>query len=418
MHLSDLQRLASDIQAIKNASGTNAKRDLAAGWTSPQHKELLDLIGHPDRQWYTTWNSVESASPIDDGIEWSDMWYEAEKRIASPTVTAGRIKHLLVSDYPAIVLKAIVDKTPDCGLSVKEIQKALGEMKPFAIGLAADWCKMKQDKREKLVKSGKYASTPKMDGLRCLAVLIPGRYEMLSRAMKPLKNLNKHLEALKEMFKDYPCCVDGEIMGDDWNETVTAVKNSKGGHIKARFYPFDLVPAEEYLSGKFEMRKVERLRILNKYMRYGEMFVKVPFVPVMSLADVDVELRKHLQEKFEGSVLHDLTAVYRPRPDKADNRTEAYVKVKLWQSSEFRVVGFMAGTGKHHGRLGALIVEGECEGRTIKSEVGTGLTDALRHEIWDNQEAWRGAVVEVKWFELTKDSLRFPSFLRRRTDLE
>ena len=167
------------------------------------------------------------------------------------------------------------------------------------------------------------------------------------------------------------------------------------------------------------MPKVKRLALLKKHMKYGPMFVEVPFEPVFDLADVQSNLEKHLAAGFEGSVLHDLTAVYRPQVDKAENRTLAWIKVKEWLSSEFTVIGFIAGTGKHRGRLGAFLVEGEVDGVTVKSEVGTGMTNELRQDMWDNQSKWKGALVEIKYFRVTKDlSLLFPSMLRRREDLE
>jgi ATP-dependent DNA ligase len=418
MLIQEANALALDLQMIKDASGTNAKKELAVGWGHPMHAEFLELIGNSNRQWFITWDSVKSADYVDDGIEWDDLWGEAESRACKPSTTAGRIKFLLAEGWPEIVLKAIVDKTPDCGLSVKEFLKLRGVKKPFAIALASDWCKMKQAKREEILSSKKYASSPKMDGLRALFVLIPGKYAALSRAMKPLKNLTKHLDALKEMFKDYPCCIDGEILADNWNDTVTATKSSSGGHIKARLHIFDLIPASEYETGEFKMPKARRLAELAKRMKYGPMFVEVPFEPVFDCNEALAYLHDHLKQGWEGSVLHDMTAVYRPQVDKSDNRTVAWIKIKLWKSAEFKVVGFMAGYGKHMGRLGALVVEGDLDGKHIKCEVGTGLTDSLREEIWADQKSWLGAICEIKHFEVTEGSLRFPSFLRRRTDLE
>lgn len=419
MLLQEALTLAADLLQIKTASGSTEKKSLAVGWGTPMHAEFLELVGNSNRQWFITWDAVTKAGlGINDGIEWDDLWGEAESRACSPTTTAARIRYLLNTGWPENVLKAIVDKTPDCGLSIKEFLKARGVKKPFAIALASDWCKMKQAKREEILSSKKYATTPKMDGLRCFFVLIPGKYAALSRAMKPLKNLSKHLEALKTLFAGVPCCIDGEIMGDNWNESVTAVKSSSGGNIKASFYPFDLVTAEEFESGVFTMPKVKRLALLDKHIKYGPMFTKVPFEPVFDCNDVLVEFKNHLSQGFEGSVLHDMTAVYRPDVNKSDNRTVAWIKVKEWKSAEFTVIGFMAGTGKHLGRLGALVVEGDLDSKHIKCEVGTGFTDTLREEIWADQSAWKGAVCEIKYFEATEGSLRFPSYLRRRTDLE
>lgn len=46
--------------------------------------------------------------------------------------------------------------------------------------------------------------------------------------------------------------------------------------------------------------------------------------------------------------------------------------------------------------------------------VGTGLDDALRAEIWANQGAYLGRTVTFKYQEVLKEKPRFPVFLRFR----
>lgn len=419
----NLSTLSADLAAIKAASGSTAKKALAATWTTTAHAELLDLIGNTNRQWFITWNTVLDAQAVEDGIEWEDLWREAETRACSPTITAGRVRALLNTGVPENVLKAIVEKTPDCGLTVREFHKARGIRKPFAIALAADWLKMTTDKREALLATRKYASSVKMDGLRMAAVLANGRQEALSRSMKPLKNQGKLLAKLAKMFAGVPIVLDGEILSasNSWNDTVTGTKKD-GAVVKLVYHIFDCVPYDEYVSGNFKMPKAKRLKLLDTYLKPDEEIVRVQFEPVFNCAEVAVELEAALQKGWEGVVLHDMTAVYRPQPDKAENRTIAWIKVKEFLSAEFKCIGFLAGTGKHLGRLGSIVVEGVVDGITLKSEVGTGFTDSMREEIWAHQSAFLGKTAEVKYFQSTKHgpthgSLRFPSFLRWRDDL-
>jgi hypothetical protein len=56
-------------------------------------------------------------------------------------------------------------------------------------------------------------------------------------------------------------------------------------------------------------------------------------------------------------------------------RSSTLLKVKTFHDAEARVVGHAPGTGKHKGRLGALIVE-LADG--TRFNVGTGLSDAER----------------------------------------
>ena len=94
-------------------------------------------------------------------------------------------------------------------------------------------------------------------------------------------------------------------------------------------------------------------------------------------------------------------------------KTQAFIEVSL------NIVDIEAGTGKNAGRLGALVCEGEDDGRRIRVNVGSGYSDELRTGIWDSQHTVMGQVVEVRADAVTQNqdgsySLRFPRFIRFR----
>ena len=71
------------------------------------------------------------------------------------------------------------------------------------------------------------------------------------------------------------------------------------------------------------------------------------------------------------------------------------------------------GTGKHAGKLGSVIVDFE----GVEVQVGSGFSDALRDQIWEDPENFIGRVIEVRYQEETPDgSLRFPTFVCFRND--
>ena len=79
------------------------------------------------------------------------------------------------------------------------------------------------------------------------------------------------------------------------------------------------------------------------------------------------------------------------------------------------------GTGRNVGKLGALICEGEDDGKFIKTNVGSGLSDTDREVYWKYMNKVVGQVVEVRADAITQNqdakdewSLRFPRFLRFR----
>jgi DNA ligase-1 len=96
-------------------------------------------------------------------------------------------------------------------------------------------------------------------------------------------------------------------------------------------------------------------------------------------------------------------------------RTVAWLKQKPYIEVSLAVIGVEEGTGKNIGRLGALIVEGTDDGKLIRTNVGSGLTDHDRITYWNNADSIIGNIVEVRADAVTQNqdgsySLRFPRF--------
>jgi DNA ligase-1 len=92
-------------------------------------------------------------------------------------------------------------------------------------------------------------------------------------------------------------------------------------------------------------------------------------------------------------------------------RSATLLKVKRFHDAEARVIGHLAGAGRHKGRLGALDVELP---NGTKFSVGTGFSDAER----ENPPPV-GSVITFRYQELSDRGVpRFPSFVRVRRDVE
>lgn len=414
MLLREAEKLAKDLEAVKRTQGSNAKATMTVDWTTGYHREFLDMVGNGKRQWYVTWATVLAADAPDDDDEYHDFedtFYAAQSRLATPTLTATRIRRLMASGWPEIVLKAIVEKTLDAGITVASVKKAQGVKKTFAPALCKDWLKIPASKQTTLLSTKRYFSTPKMDGLRCLIKLHSEDRGVYSRSLKPLFNMDAHLEALEKAI-DFPCIVDGEAFACEgsWNASITGAKK-KGSNVPMTLYPFDMVLRSEVDSMTYAMPASERWAMLEKLIPYDDqMFSWVHHIRVHTPEDVAQQHREDVADGWEGSVLHDADAPY------ACSRSASWIKVKSWLSSEFTVVNVFPGTGKHFGRAGGLMVEGEVDGVEISCEVGTGFTDTEREDLWKNREKHVGRVAEIKYFEVTDSALRFPVFLRFREE--
>ena len=84
---------------------------------------------------------------------------------------------------------------------------------------------------------------------------------------------------------------------------------------------------------------------------------------------------------------------------------------------DLEIIGFEEGTNKNAGKLGAILVN--YKDNVVK--VGSGFSDELREEIWQNQDKWLGRTAVIQYFEETCNqnggiSLRFPVYLDYRED--
>jgi DNA ligase-1 len=116
---------------------------------------------------------------------------------------------------------------------------------------------------------------------------------------------------------------------------------------------------------------------------------------------------------YEGIMIKELEAPYECK------RSSFWMKWKPTITVDLNIVGFEEGTGRNQGRLGALICEGEDNGRRIFVNVGSGLRDGDRDEFWSGRADLLDRVVEVEADAVTQNqdgtySLRFPRFVRFR----
>ena len=212
-------------------------------------------------------------------------------------------------------------------------------------------------------------------------------------------NLYLAPEWFLEGLPDSP--LDGELWLDrkKFSPTVSIVKSHDrpDGWRQLRFVVFD-APAQD---GEFE----KRLRFLEDWV--GKR--KPPFVqallqqPCKSLDHLRAELARVEALGGEGLMMRQPGSHYEA------GRSSTLLKVKTFHDAEARVVGHLAGEGKHKGRVGSLRVE---FANGLLFSVGTGLSDAERA----NPPAV-GSVITFRYQELTDTGVpRFPSYVGIRRD--
>jgi DNA ligase 1 len=199
-----------------------------------------------------------------------------------------------------------------------------------------------------------------------------------------------------------PTPLDGELWTGRklFQRTVSIVRRQDKNDLwkEVRFLVFD-APA---MDAPFE----ERLDHCRKALAGRPPYAAVHDHEVCKSVDV---LRAELArvEKLGGEGL----MLRMPGSKYVQGRSSTLLKVKSFHDAEARVIGHVAGAGRHKGRLGALEVE-TAEG--TRFSVGTGFSDAERAA-----PPPIGAVITFRYQELSTGGVpRFPSFVGIRLDVK
>ena len=308
--------------------------------------------------------------------------------------------------------RRILIKDLRCGTGAKLINKVKADTVPlFGCMLAHDGAK-----HPKKIAGECYVEY-KYDGVRVIAIVQNGSATLHSRNGKLLENFPHIEEALsKPEFEGL--VFDGEVMSEDFQTLMKQVHRKEGAQTEDSYLAvFDMLTIDEFNAGGTELNAVERRqRIVN----LSDLFTYRIQLVDATLIDMDSdegqvkfqEMNKRaLDEGYEGLMIKPIKEGYKCK------RSHAWLKIKPFIEVTLEVVALEEGTGKNEGLLGALVVEGEDDGKFFKLNVGSGLTDENREQIWANQDAVIGQLVEIRADAATQSqdaedtwSLRFPRF--------
>ena len=184
---------------------------------------------------------------------------------------------------------------------------------------------------------------------------------------------------------------------------------------------FDILPLSEFKAGKSVMGQRRRTNLL-KSMK--SIFDTIGYIDIIPQDEIDLDTyvgelqfkqinKDAIDNGFEGIMIKDPDAIYECK------RSTSWLKQKPFIEVSLQVVEVEEGTGRNVGRLGALVLEGVDDDKTIRVNCGSGFSDSDRGVFWAGRDSLPGQVVEVRADAITQNqdgsySLRFPRFLRFR----
>jgi DNA ligase-1 len=317
--------------------------------------------------------------------------------------------------------RRILIKDLRCGVSEKTVNKVKkGAIPVFECMLAHDGAN-----HEKKIAGVKLLE-PKLDGVRCITIVDydARTVTMYSRNGKILENFSHITDSLLTHIDDFErsYVLDGEIISTSFQALMKQVHRKD--NVKADdaiLMLFDIIPLAEFQTGKSIMGQRRRSKLLASMK---PTFDRVGNIGVIPQTEVDLDgyvgelqfkefNQTAIDEGYEGIMIKDADAKYECK------RSASWLKMKPFIEVSLAVTATEEGTGRNVGKLGALVCEGEDDGKTITVNVGSGFTDSDRDEFWTDRNDLNGQIVEVRADAITQNqdgtySLRFPRFLRFR----
>jgi DNA ligase 1 len=322
--------------------------------------------------------------------------------------------------------RRILIKDLRCGVSDKTINKVVEKINADYI-VPTFSCQLAHDSAN---HEGKLAGSKlvevKLDGVRVITVVWPdGRVLQFSRNGKELVNFEhiKNQMALTAGHYNVPMVFDGEVMSSSFQDLMKQVHRKTDVQSgDAVLHLFDILPLEDFEQGICYTPQQLRSQTLIGW--YNTNSNSIPNITVLDHQEVDLDTEegqkqfKEINQRavdggYEGIMIKDPDAAYECK------RSVSWLKLKPFIEVSLNVVDFEEGTGRNAGRLGAIICEGEDDGRGIRVNVGSGFSDANRVDYWVDRKTIVGHVAEVRADAVTQNqdgtySLRFPRFLRFR----
>lgn len=348
--------------------------------------------------------------PIPDMFELLDKLANREL-----TGNAARQEVEEFARHEGSLIKLVCNRDLDCGVTATTINKVFPGLIPqFKLQLA------KEVPLDEL-KFPMYGQL-KYDGVRIAILAYDGKVEFRTRNGKfiHLPNLAKSFSWIEREWG--PTMLDTEVVLDtnrmeDRTKISGMINSARNGNSIAEsdliFYAFDYLSYYDFISQKCSQPYNTRLGFVDAICSGKTNIKPAETKPIMNADEANEYFQSVLAQGQEGIILKPLMHQYTYK------RSKDWVKLKAINTADLKCVNYEEGTGKYQGMIGALICEGEVEGKQITVRVGSGLTDADRS---DRPSEFMGHTIEIKYNTVIQDSvtkewsLFLPRFVQVRLD--
>ena len=404
-------------EAIEATSKRTKKESILKENDSPLLREILEYTYNPYRQYHVVKFTPQTNYKRKEKPEvlWQEFFALLDRLDARQITGNDAVNEVetFIGSADENTIKwmtRVLEGHLNIGITANTINKCFKGLIPvFKVQLAHKY-ETKRTKDEKLV-----AVEPKLDGVRCIAIVKNGHTVLYSRNGKTLsdnykttiiKDLNKAAE--EGVIPKY-VIFDGELMGSDFTATVSQIHRKTSVDVSSHFYHiFDWVPYDDWLNQKSTLTCQEmREKLEDMHLEENSKYLKLVHRDIVPPSDIKKMHDVYVSQGYEGVMIKLLNKNYK------FGRGHNVTKLKDFYDVDLEVVSFEEGEGKYSGLLGAIIVKN----KDVLVNVGSGFSDDEREQIWKNRTKFRNQIAEIRYQEETPDgSLRFPTFRGWRPD--
>ena len=402
------------LNQVKSARGSNSKKEILS---KNSDNEILKKVLKYGLDSFTPFNIVkvpvpESRFPMkSEDIRWEAFFEVADmcaNRTYSGNFAVGMMQDVFstVTEEEEAWMRKILKKHLSIGASTKTVNNVFPNLIPtFDVSLAQKF------DIKRLKGKDRVAVEPKLDGIRCFAVVRNGCSQLFARSGKLITNFDNTIG--KELVKLGEGCYDGELMGNDFISLMRQAYRKEDVDVSSTYIAlFDYLPIEEWATREAKSSCSDRYEILLDRISDNntDFSLVTPVERYECKPDYNEIKELHdefVDEGYEGAMIKDLDAPYK------FGRGYEIMKMKEFHDVDLEIRSLEEGTGKHALKLGAIVADF----KGVEVRVGSGFSDEDRDRIWKNQKDFIGRVVEIRYQEVTPDgSLRFPTFVCFRND--
>ena len=245
---------------------------------------------------------------------------------------------------------------------------------------------------------------PKLDGMRCIAIIENGVCTLWSRTRKLITSVPHVNNDLSLKFPKGKIICDGELYShaykDSFEDLLSILRQEtpdiEGVYLNAEYHVYDLIESDycELKPTDQATPFFQRNLALTKFLFDGHIKL-VPTQTCTSMEDLVKFFEKCEDEGYEGAMARNMEAPY-----ESGRRSKHLQKMKRFIDKEFKIIGAEDGRGKDSGTVAKFICVTD-DGKEFRCRLKA--TYARRRELMQHPEMWEGKQLTIRFKRWTND---------------